>query len=528
METSDPTTAQTEIPDLTSRVLGDYKLLRRLGRGGMADVYLAKQKSLSRQVAFKTLHSNLALDRKYVERFHREAMAAAGLNQANIVQIYEVGEAEGIHFIVQEYIRGQNLKQYMQRHGVLDPVLAVNVIRQVTAALQVAADSGVIHRDIKPENIMLTPSGEVKVTDFGLARVTHENKTELTQVGVTMGTPLYMSPEQVEGNPVDARTDIYSLGITSFQMLVGRPPFEAETPLALAIQHVKKQPPRLTKLRPDLPRELCELVQKMMAKKPIDRFQSPGELLKAVRRIQVEPNSDWATIAETLRLHGDKSSFTHHEQLAETRKLESLILGHIPRWWQSRKLWFTNGILMIAGIGLGLAMAFANPPPPVLPEARLIANSGVPKQETVVDQYRWAYTMVGRGNNGNSDRSSARAELAWKSVKEYFPPYQAQSHAEVVTRNLWIRRAEERLGELYLRNREWEKAHEVYNSLAMVEKSERRFHIVGCAGLAVVFYNKGDHDSARNMLFLIEPDMDLLNDFMKFEIEMILEDYFGD
>ena len=241
-------------PDLSGRRLGDYQLIRRLARGGMADVYLAEQQSLRRQVAFKVLRRNLAGDETYVRRFHNEAQAAASLVHANIVQIYEVGCIDGVHFIAQEYVRGQNLKQLVARRGPLKVRMAINVMRQVAAALQRASSRGIIHRDIKPENIMLASTGEVKVADFGLARVAgDEGRLNLTQVGLTLGTPLYMSPEQVEGRPVDPRTDLYSFGVTCYEMLTGQPPFHGDTALSVAVQHLKSEPPRLEDLRQDLP-----------------------------------------------------------------------------------------------------------------------------------------------------------------------------------------------------------------------------------------------------------------------------------
>jgi len=184
------------------RELGDYA-------GGMAEVYLAEQLSLRRQVALKVLSPALASDRNYVERFLNEARAAASLVHPNIVQIYEVGEVEGIHFIAQEYVAGKNLGQLLEREGTLLPSLVLEVLRQVVSALCKAQELAIVHRDIKPENLLLSHSGEVKVADFGLARVQNIDTAALTQVGVAMGTPLYMSPEQVEGKPVDARSDLY-------------------------------------------------------------------------------------------------------------------------------------------------------------------------------------------------------------------------------------------------------------------------------------------------------------------------------
>ena len=260
-------------PDLSGRRLGDYQLLRRLGRGAMAEVYLAQQSSLGRQVAMKVLRADLARDATYVLRFHNEAKAAAALTHANIVQIHEVGCIDEVHFIAQEYVAGRNLGELVRRSGPLDAPLALKIMRQGAAALHKAAEQGIVHRDIKPENIMLTREGEVKVADFGLARIQGEGQ-DLTQVGITMGTPLYMSPEQIEGKSLDSRADIYSFGVTCYHILVGAPPFAGETALAVAVQHLNSSADRLEQIRPDLPEGLCRIVHKMMGKKPEDRYSS--------------------------------------------------------------------------------------------------------------------------------------------------------------------------------------------------------------------------------------------------------------
>ncbi len=293
-ETPSPREPAGSDPDLSGVRLGDYQLLRRLGRGGMADVYLAEQLSLRRQVAFKVLKRSLAADEAYIRRFHNEAQAAASLVHANIVQIHEVGCIDGIHFIAQEYVAGQNLKQWLGRHRTADTRTAVHIMRQVVAALARASQQGTIHRDIKPENIMLARTGEVKVADFGLARVTSDGQAvNLTQVGVTMGTPLYMSPEQVEGRAVDPRSDLYSFGVTSYEMLAGRPPFEGETPLSVAVQHLRTEPERLENLRPDLPDGLCRIVHRLLVKNPADRYQTPNEVMRDLRALNVEGLDQW-------------------------------------------------------------------------------------------------------------------------------------------------------------------------------------------------------------------------------------------
>jgi serine/threonine protein kinase len=212
--------------DWTDRQIAGYRVLHRLGRGGMSDVYLAFHEKLRRHVALKVLRSSLTPSPEHRERFLREAQAAAGLIHPNIVQVFDVGSLGQTDFIVQEYIAGCNLSTYLKRRGPLPSEEAVSILMQAAAALTRSARQGIVHRDIKPENILLTADGEAKVADFGLARG-GEQENNLTEIGVTLGTPLYMSPEQIQGLAVDTRSDLYSLGVTAFHMLAGRPPFEA-------------------------------------------------------------------------------------------------------------------------------------------------------------------------------------------------------------------------------------------------------------------------------------------------------------
>jgi serine/threonine-protein kinase len=275
-------------PDLTGRTIADFHILRRLGKGGMGEVYLAEQLSLKRHVALKILRPEfLASDPTAMERFRHEAQAVARATHANIVQVYAWGEADGVCWMALEFVEGRNLKDYLARKGPPDVLLALSIMRQVAAALLRAAELGIIHRDVKPENILLTRKGEVKVADFGLSRsLTGNTPLSLTQSGVTMGTPLYMSPEQVEGKPVDPRTDIYSLGVTCYHMLSGQTPFRGESPFEVALQHVQKEPQPLAELRPDLPPALCAIVHQMMAKDPAQRYQTARDLLKDLARLR--------------------------------------------------------------------------------------------------------------------------------------------------------------------------------------------------------------------------------------------------
>jgi len=275
--------------DLTGQMLGDFQILRRLGQGGMGQVYLAKQISLNRNVAFKLLKPELAANEVALRRFKAEAEAVARVTHANIVQVYASGDVLGIHYMALEYVEGRNLREFLEKKGPPDLAFGLAIMRQVAAALQRAGELGIIHRDIKPENILLTRKEEVKVADFGLSRVFEGSGGQplnLTQSGVAMGTPLYMSPEQVEGRPVDPRTDIYSFGVTCYHIFAGHPPFRGTTPFEVALQHVQKEPQPLAEIRPDLPADLCAIIHKMMAKKPEDRFQTGREIVRELARLR--------------------------------------------------------------------------------------------------------------------------------------------------------------------------------------------------------------------------------------------------
>ncbi len=275
--------------DLSGRRLGGYRLLRRLGSGAMADVYLAEQQSLSRQVAVKVLRRETAARPTAVSRFNQEARAAAALVHGNIVQIHEVACVDGLHFLAEEYVAGPTLRAWLAERGPLDARQALSVLLQVGSALERAGASGVVHRDIKPENLLVTPAGEVKVADFGLARVLAAAEAlDLTSEGTALGTPLYMSPEQAAGESVDARSDLYSLGATIYHLVAGRPPFGGATSLAVAIAHLREPHPPLAGVRDDLPAGLVAIVDRLLAKAPGERFQTPGELLQALEAIEAE------------------------------------------------------------------------------------------------------------------------------------------------------------------------------------------------------------------------------------------------
>jgi eukaryotic-like serine/threonine-protein kinase len=275
----DETTPLTGQP---GRVLaGRYALQGLIGQGGMADVELAHDRVLDRQVAVKILHSRYADDPSFLERFKREARAAASLNHPNMVAVYDTGEQDGRPFIVMEYVNGRSLREVLRREGVL-PQRAAEIAGAAALALHYAHERGLIHRDVKPANIMISNEGQVKVTDFGIARAV--NAETVTQTAAVFGTAAYIAPEQAQGLPVDARTDVYSLGVVLYEMLTGRQPFTADSAVALAYKHVSEDPTRPLQINPEIPPALEAVVMRAMAKNPANRYQDARQLHDDIER----------------------------------------------------------------------------------------------------------------------------------------------------------------------------------------------------------------------------------------------------
>jgi tRNA A-37 threonylcarbamoyl transferase component Bud32 len=268
-----------EIPETPGpRVFsGRYELNHLIARGGMAEVYRAHDRLLDRPVALKVLFPELSVDRSFVERFRREAQAAANLSHPNIVPVFDWGEDTGTYFIVMEFVDGRPLSSILKTAGPLAADRTAEIAAPVAAALGYAHKHGVVHRDVKPGNVLITDDGQVKVTDFGIARAVNTEES-LTQTGAVMGTATYFSPEQAEGMGVDARTDIYSLGVVLFEMVTGRPPFLGDTPVAVASKHVRDHPPLPRELNPSIPPTFEAIILKAMDKNPDNRYATSEDL----------------------------------------------------------------------------------------------------------------------------------------------------------------------------------------------------------------------------------------------------------
>jgi eukaryotic-like serine/threonine-protein kinase len=264
---------------------GRYTPLHLLGSGGMAKVYLVHDELLGREVALKILREQYAKDEEFAQRFRREAQSAAYLNHPNIVQVYDYGEGEnGPSYIAMEYVSGGTLGDRLRRDGPLGGAEAARLASHVAEALGFAHGRGVIHRDVKPQNVLLTAAGAAKVADFGIARV--DSTSAISRTSVVLGTAAYISPEQAMGEPVGPASDLYSLGIVLYEMLTGSVPFEAETPVGVAMRHVHESPRPAKEMNLDVPEGMDALVMRLLAKKPEDRYRSAFELVQDLRRAQ--------------------------------------------------------------------------------------------------------------------------------------------------------------------------------------------------------------------------------------------------
>jgi eukaryotic-like serine/threonine-protein kinase len=265
---------------------GRYRVLKRIGSGGMAEVYCAEDQQLGRRVALKLLHRRFADDEQFVERFRREASSAAGLSHPNIVGIFDRGEWDGTYYIAMEFVEGRTLKDIVRERGAAPPEAAADITLQILRAARFAHKRGIVHRDIKPHNVLIDNEGRVRVTDFGIARA---GVSDMTETGSVMGTAQYLSPEQAQGKPVDARSDLYSGGIVLYELLTGRVPFDAESPVSVALMQVSEPPVPPMEVNPEVPPALDAVTLRAMEKDPGRRYQDADEFIAALESARKAP-----------------------------------------------------------------------------------------------------------------------------------------------------------------------------------------------------------------------------------------------
>ena len=507
--------------------LGDYRILREIGAGGMALVWLACHLPLNRLVALKILRPEFS-DERNLRRFIREARSAARLDSPAIVRIYEIGtfggqnwktafssdaesvptkNTEGIfsslrkaffgrgqgsagtlHYIAEEYVSGINLGLYVRRRGPLSVQQTLEVVRQVAAALLTASDAGLVHRDIKPENILLSDTGSLKVADFGLA-FSQEGEVcsdlSLTRAGVTLGTPLYMSPEQAEGGKVDVRSDIYSLGATAFWMLTGRPPFDGGSPMSVLLRHINADPPDPVLYRHEIPRQVADLILRMLEKKKEDRFSSPGVLMEETERLLHETSSgNFSSLSSDSGFTGsdlfaepsEKLTFTRELNLLETTRLfqnsltelKFLESGRRTGCRRIRRLIFPAALFFASFFFCGIGVRFLSRSP--LEPERLVA-----RRSSVEEQWVLASKL------GTSD--------AWRSVIRFYPREKE-----------WNDRAAQKLACALMEEGRISEAEDLFNEFASGKRMNGSARNFGTAGLAWGFALKGKSDEAAALL----------------------------
>lgn len=285
---------------LEGRLLGNrYELIEQIGNGGMAMVYKAKCHVLNRYVAVKILRDEFTTDEEFIKRFNTEAQAVASFTHPNIVSVYDVGHEGNLYYIVMELIKGRTLKEIILAEGVLAWKWCINVAIQIASALETAHKNNIIHRDIKPHNIIITEDGMAKVTDFGIAKAV--SNSTITAFGTTMGSVHYFSPEHAKGGMTDAKSDLYSLGVVMYEMLTGKVPFDADTPVSIALKHIQEQPKEPIKLNPTIPLSVNKIVMKAMQKDPSLRYQNAGEMLRDLSFALKNPDADFVNISSTVK-----------------------------------------------------------------------------------------------------------------------------------------------------------------------------------------------------------------------------------
>ena len=373
---------------LEGKLLGNrYEIIEKIGNGGMATVYKAVDKILKRNVAVKILRDEFTTDEEFIKRFEAEAQSAARLTNPNIVSIYDVGAEENLYYIVMELIQGKTLKEIIiEERGPLPWKWSVNVAIQIASALEVAHRNNIIHRDIKPHNIIITEDGIAKVTDFGIAKAV--SNSTITAFGTTIGSVHYFSPEHARGGFTDAKSDLYSLGVVMYEMVTGRVPFDADTPVSVALKHMQEEPEEPIELNPNIPVAVNKIIMKALQKDTTLRYQSSTEMLVDLRKALKDPDGDFVDekeydpTAKTQKINTDmygnidEMTKNNKKQGKKEGKLETFIKNH-------KKLSIVIGLVLLFALSLGgtmLALNITNPPEVDLPNVVGLAKDEAQKE----------------------------------------------------------------------------------------------------------------------------------------------------
>ena len=373
---------------LEGKLLGNrYEIIEKIGNGGMATVYKAVDKILKRNVAVKILRDEFTTDEEFIKRFEAEAQSAARLTNPNIVSIYDVGAEENLYYIVMELIQGKTLKEIIiDERGPLPGKWSVNVAIQIASALEVAHRNNIIHRDIKPHNIIITEDGIAKVTDFGIAKAV--SNSTITAFGTTIGSVHYFSPEHARGGFTDAKSDLYSLGVVMYEMVTGRVPFDADTPVSVALKHMQEEPEEPIELNPNIPVAVNKIIMKALQKDTTLRYQSSTEMLVDLRKALKDPDGDFVDekeydpTAKTQKINTDmygnidEMTKNNKKQGKKEGKLKTFIKNH-------KKLSIVIGLVLLFALSLGgtmLALNITNPPEVDLPNVVGLAKDEAQKE----------------------------------------------------------------------------------------------------------------------------------------------------
>ncbi|MDR3540881.1 MAG: Stk1 family PASTA domain-containing Ser/Thr kinase [Desulfosporosinus sp.] len=324
---------------------GRYEVLERLGAGGMAIVYKAKDLLLNRIVTIKVLREQFVTDEDFIRRFRREAQSAASLSHPNIVSVYDVGKDGDTEFIVMEYVEGRNLKEIIREYAPLSTDQSINLGRQITEAIQNAHEHHIIHRDIKPHNILVTTDGHAKVTDFGIARAV--SSATVTHTGDIIGSVHYLSPEQAKGLPSNEQSDIYSIGIILYELITGKVPYDGETPIAIALKHLQEQPVLPSKINPRIEKEFETVIMRAIAKSPEQRYLSAKDLLEDLKHIQAGRPIPRLEIPPAADPEATQTHKGMGKILAPIMVKDSIEINPSPKKPKSKKRWIMGGLVLL-------------------------------------------------------------------------------------------------------------------------------------------------------------------------------------